>query len=363
MLGITVRGVGGRQYVGLLRTGRHAGRRAGSLHIDQHRGNLGEIGQPQKLAHQRQARAAGSGKCARTVPRCTHHHADRGEFVLCLHDSVILLAGPGVDAQAPAIPVEGIDHGGRGGDRVPGRNRRTAVYRTECRGGIAIHQYVVGLENVLGNIATTLHTQSDRAAEMLDSILMTEFQRVDIWRDQLFLALELIGNQVLENAEIDIEQGRQRTDIDHVLEQQTLARIAVFTQADLGERNADVIEIVTDEAHVERLGRIVDKIATRLDFAHIALHALGIDAQHQIDAPPPSEVALVADPHLEPGRQALDIRGKDIARADRDAHAKYRLCEHVVRTCRASAIDIGKLDYEIVYRFSGVHACPALVTL
>ena len=45
-------------------------------------------------------------------------------------------------------------------------------------------------------------------------------------RDQLVLALELLADQLLDLGDVDAEQRGERADIDDVLEQLALARIA-----------------------------------------------------------------------------------------------------------------------------------------
>jgi hypothetical protein len=55
VLGVAVRGVGGADDVALLRARRHAGRRPGPLHVEDHRRQLGEIGKADELLHQRDA--------------------------------------------------------------------------------------------------------------------------------------------------------------------------------------------------------------------------------------------------------------------------------------------------------------------
>ena len=53
VLGVAVGRVGAGHHVGLLGTRRHAGRGAGPLHVEDHGGNLGEIGQAEEFLHQR----------------------------------------------------------------------------------------------------------------------------------------------------------------------------------------------------------------------------------------------------------------------------------------------------------------------
>ena len=49
-----------RQQVALLRARRHAGGRPGALNVEEHGGNLGVVGEPDELLHQRDARARGA---------------------------------------------------------------------------------------------------------------------------------------------------------------------------------------------------------------------------------------------------------------------------------------------------------------
>ena len=57
-----------------------------ALDMDKYHWNLGEVGQPKELVHQREAGTAGGGEGTRTVPRGANDHADGGEFVFGLHD-------------------------------------------------------------------------------------------------------------------------------------------------------------------------------------------------------------------------------------------------------------------------------------
>src|SRR5262249_10828905 len=79
--GVAVRGGGARDQVALLRARRHAGRRPGALHVEYYRGNFGEVGQAQKLLHQRDAGTRRGGEGARAVPGGADHDADGSELV------------------------------------------------------------------------------------------------------------------------------------------------------------------------------------------------------------------------------------------------------------------------------------------
>ena len=68
VLGVAVRGIGAGDQVALLGAGRHAGRGAGALHVEDHRRDFGEVGEADELLHQRDAGAGGRGEGARAVP-------------------------------------------------------------------------------------------------------------------------------------------------------------------------------------------------------------------------------------------------------------------------------------------------------
>ena len=107
VLGVAVGGVGGVEHVGLLGAGRHAGRGAGALHVEDHGRDLGEIGEAAEFLHQRDAGAGGSREGAGAVPARPDHDADRGDLVLALDDGVLRLAVL-VVAQLGAIAREGV---------------------------------------------------------------------------------------------------------------------------------------------------------------------------------------------------------------------------------------------------------------
>ena len=72
---------------------------------------------------------------------------------------------------------------------------------------------------------------------MFAGIVVAEVERLHVRRDQLFLAFELRGDGGFHHVGLDAEKRRQRADIDDVLEQLALARIAVGAIADLRQRH------------------------------------------------------------------------------------------------------------------------------
>ena len=143
MLGVAVRGEGAGEEVRLLRAGRHAGRGAAALHVEDDDRNFGEIGEAEEFLHQRDARPGRRREGARAVPAGADRDADRGDLVLRLDDRVVLLARRLVDAEARAVALERFGERGRGRDRIPGANRRPAIDRAEPGGEIAFDQDAV----------------------------------------------------------------------------------------------------------------------------------------------------------------------------------------------------------------------------
>ena len=64
-------------------------------------------------------------------------------------------------------------------------------------------------------------------------------QRFHVRLQQRLLALVLLGEQLLDDFGVDLDQRGQRADVNDVLEQLALARIAVGGVADFSQRHAD----------------------------------------------------------------------------------------------------------------------------
>ena len=142
---------------------------------------------------------------------------------------------------------------------------------------------------------------------MRRSELVPHLQRMNIGGDEFFFALELLADQILKDRKVDIKQRRQRANVNHVLEQLPLPGVGVFAQTHLGERNAKVVNVAANMAQVEWLGGVVKHVTTGLHLADIFRKALGVHADHHIDAAAPAQIAVLTDAHLVPSGQPLDI--------------------------------------------------------
>jgi hypothetical protein len=347
--GVAVRSVGRAQQVGLLRARGHAGGRPAALHVDDRHRDLGEVGQADEFGHQRNARPGSGGEGTRAVPARAHHHADRSDLVLGLHDGVARLAGGRVVAQLLAVALEGLGHRRRGRDRIPGADRGAAVDAAQSGGGVAVD------EDALAHRLGAPHAQADRRLEVFTREAGPGLQCAHVALEQPLLALVLLAEQALDDGGVDVHQHRQRAQHHDVLEQRALARILVGGVADRGDRHADHGDVVAEGLGRLRPRAVVEQVAAGLDLGHVLVPGLRVHRHHHVDAAAPAQPAAGTDTHLVPGRQALDIAREDIARAHRHAHAQDGLGEQLVGRGRARAVDIGELDDEFVDRFQALH--------
>ncbi len=194
---------------------------------------------------------------------------------------------------------------------------------------------------------------------MVAGVVVTDLKGQQIRLRQFRLFRELAGNRGGQDREIDIEEKGERSDIDDVFQELAQARVGEGGVAQFGQRDADDDNIFTAAGLRQVFGRIKEKIAAGQDLVVILHQGLAVDGHGEIRAAASSDITLVVDPDLIPGRQALDIRGKDIFRTDRYPHAVDGQGKEVVGAGRTGAVDIGKADDEIVDAFYPVHESPA----
>src|ERR1700721_124183 len=83
------------------------------------------------------------------------------------------------------------------------------------------------LATALAALVGLFRPQADRAFEVLQRPVAAEMQRVDVRRQQFFLAFVLFADQLLDQFGVHVEQRAERSEIDDVLEQLALARIGI----------------------------------------------------------------------------------------------------------------------------------------
>ena len=305
------------------------------------------------------------GEGARAVPARADHRADGRDLVFGLDDREFVLLGLRIDAQFAAMLHEGFGERGRWRDGIPGRHRRPAINTAERRGIIAID------EDAISHRVRTRHAKAANAGEVLLGVGMAHAHGLDIGIQKLLLGAILFRDQLLDHGKVDIENRRQRADIDDVLEQLPLPRVVVGAVADFRQRHADDVHVGTEFRFRQGLGGIVEQVTAGIDGGDVLVPGLRIHRDHQIAAAAPADPALGRNAHLEPGGQALDVRRKDVARRDGHAHAQDGTREQFVGRRRARTVHVGEFDDEIVggldrlrhgsrpwpYR-RGISACP-----
>ncbi len=160
-------------------------------------------------------------------------------------------------------------------------------------------------------------------------------ERIEVRLDQPILAFVLLAEQLRDHFGFDTEQLGQHADVHDVLQQLALFGVDVLASRDIGQRNADQVDVGAQLRRRDRLGAVVHQIAARLDLRDVFLPRLRIHRDHQIDAATAAKVAVLGHPHLVPRRQALNVGRKNIARRHRNAHAQNAAREQFVRRRRS----------------------------
>ena len=343
VLGVAVRGEGAAREVGLLGARRHAGRGPAALHVEHHHRNLGEIGEAEELLHQRDAGPGGRGEGARAVPARSDRDADGGDLVLGLNDGVVLLACRLVDPVARAIALERFRERRGGRDRVPGADGGPAIDGAEAGGKIALD------ENPVADGVAAPEPNAERTLEAGLRLVVADLERLQIGGDQLVLALELLADQRLDDLQLDVEQRRERADVDDVLVELALPRIVISGSADRGQRQPEDLDVVAGQKMADGPRRIVEEIAAGLERRDILREGLRIHGDQNIGASARAEPDRPRSPALRTRWAGPDVRGEDVARRDRHAHPQDRPRKQQIGACRSRAVDVGEANDEVVY--------------
>ena len=136
-----------------------------------------------------------------------------------------------------AVAAECVGQRRRGRDRIPGAHGSAAIDGAKRSGAIALD------ENAVADLVGLLDAQPDRAFEILQCPVTAEMQGVDVGRQQLFLALVLLADQLLDELGVHIEQRTQRAEIDDVLEELALARVGISRVGYSGQRHPDHVDV------------------------------------------------------------------------------------------------------------------------
>jgi hypothetical protein len=102
------------------------------------------------------------------------------------------------------------------------------------------------------------------------------------------LAGKLLGQECFEYPKFDVEQGRQRTDVNDVLEQLPLPRIAEGVVAHFHHGDAEEVDVRALVIRRQLFGAVVDKVAPWTHALQVGLYALRVDGHHDVYALPSS---------------------------------------------------------------------------
>ena len=128
--------------VALAGPGRQAGARPHPLDVDDHDGDLGEVGQADELGHQRDARPGGRRERPGPGPAGADGHADGRQLVLGLDDGERLLA-VGADPVLLEELLGVLGQAARRGDRIPGQHAGPAEQGAQGRGLVPLDEDLV----------------------------------------------------------------------------------------------------------------------------------------------------------------------------------------------------------------------------
>ena len=95
-------------------------------------------------------------------------------------------------------------------------NGCAAIDRAQPAGFVAVHQ------DLVADLVAPLDAEGDRAVVQFFCNVVSRFQGLDVGVDQLFLALELVADELLEHVHVHVEQSGERADIHDVAEELAL---------------------------------------------------------------------------------------------------------------------------------------------
>ena len=233
-------------------------------------------------------------------------------------------AALGINPVFGAIRLKSLSHRGRRRDRIPGGHGGAAIHAAQCCRAVAVHKYLVA------DLVAALHAYAQRYLQMLAGKITPQMQCLHIGGEQFFFALVLLGKQFFQHLGLYAQQHGKCADVNDVLEELTLARVRIDRIGNLGQRHADDLNVIAELRRWQGPRAVIKQVAARLQLGHVCVPGLRIHRHHHVDATAPPLVALVANTRFIPGRQALDVAGKDIARADRHAHTQNSLGKQLI---------------------------------
>jgi hypothetical protein len=109
-----------------------------------------------------------------------------------------------------------------------------------------------------GRFVHSLQPDRQRTVESFPCRSVTHLDRAEIDIDQLRLRAKLLGQQPLDLGPVDLEQSRERSHIEDVLHQRSLATGGEVLHRHLPERNPQIGHVGSQQRGVQRPGGIVE---------------------------------------------------------------------------------------------------------
>ena len=94
-------------------------------------------------------------------------------------------------------------------------------------------------EDAVADACRAARPEPERRAKFAQRSRAPGASALQVGLEQRFLALVLLGDELSTTSGVDVEQRGQRAEVDDVLEELALPRVAVRRVADRGERHAD----------------------------------------------------------------------------------------------------------------------------
>ena len=337
---IPVREKRGRQNVALGGTGRQPRRRPHPLDIEDDRGHLRVVAEPDELAHERDAGSRGRGHRPGPGPASAQRHPQRGDLVLGLHDGEGGLAGLRIHAVLAQIVDEGLAQRRRRRDRIPGDDGHPGHHAADGRRRVALDENAP---------AVRVH-RLDEVRIPFFQVLVGEgeacIESFPVEGDDLGLAAELSPERGLHLVEVHPEQTRQHPVVQHVAHAAPQLDVARHLPEERVERDRVEHEIVAQRREIERL--VVDDHRSRRQAEHVLPGGLRIHRDEDVDLLLAGDVSLPVGPDGEPGGQTGDVGRKQVLPRNGDTHLKDGAQQHEVRRLASGTVDGRDLDAEIV---------------
>ena len=187
-----------------------------------------------------------------------------------------------------------------------------------------------------------------RAVEVLASVVVAEADGNLIGFQQWLLAGESLHQQLADNVQIQIQQRRQHTYVGDILHQDAGPGVVEVLVAHARQRHTQDVHVLSAQHVAARPGGVVEQVSAGRHFAKIPLVGLRVHGHGNIHASRARQVSAVAGANFVPGRQTLDVGGKEVLARHRNTHPEQGLHQQRIGAGGAGAVYVGDAYREIV---------------